>query len=228
MNSEDIYKIDGSLPPIKESRKLGNINSSTAMPKQIFLNFTGKLDMSTSPRHIRIPKPKKVTDLRHLTRSQLASIDSKKVKNLKLFSLPLDKDYFNRKIKKTVKHYFQSRRTSIGPGFLPNESQKEKMPSLDTGRNDPKNHRIYIELDPTCDLTGRTDWKAAATRVVNLSSPVSPGAVNRVESGNTMESFDGKASRFEKMKKGTVYVEKVNYNKCDQGLQTEEVLLSNN
>jgi hypothetical protein len=194
------------------------------MPKQIFLHFTGKLDMSTSPRHIRVPKPKKETDLRHLTRSQLASNDSKKVKNLKLFSLPLEKDYFNRKIKKTVRHYFQARRTSIGGNFYPSEQSNDKLGFSETPKSDFNNHRIFIELDPTCEVSERGNYhKGVVNRLVPALAQVSPIS-NRDSAFSQLEMTDGR--KYEKYKKLNINIEKQTSNKCDQGLQTEEMLLN--
>lgn len=224
MSAEDSYKIDGMLPPVREARRLGNINSSTGIAKQILLHFTGKLDMSTSPKHIRVPKPKREAEIRQSTRSQLASIDEKKSKNMKLFSLPLEKDYFNRKIKKTVRHYFQARRTSLGRSLNEADITKEKRNIQEIFKTDQKSHKITIELDPNCTLSDKPAPNKALSSRVPSKSFVFTGLSSRDSAVSPKEFVQSSknSQRNEQTKKVPEVIRPV-YSKVDQGLQTEEL-----
>ena len=223
MKAEDPYKFDGMLPPVREARKLEKINSSTYIAKQIYLNFTGKLDMSTSPKHIRVPKPKRDVELRQSTRSQLASINEKKARNIKLFSLPLEKDYFNRKIKKTVRHYFQARRTSLGHNFNDVDVTKEKRNVQEMFKTDLKNHKITIELDPACIISDKPSVNKALSSRVPSKAFAFTGLSSRDSAASPKEIIQTSTNsqRIEQNKKVTDQ-QRIVYAKVDQGLQTEE------
>lgn len=223
MKAEDPYKFDGMLPPVREARKLEKINSSTGIAKQVFLNFTGKLDMSTSPKHIRVPKPKRDIELRQSTRSQLASIDEKKAKNIKLFSLPLEKDYFNRKIKKTVRHYFQARRTSLGHNFNDVDLTKEKRNVQEIFKTDQKNHKITIELDHSCIVNEKPPVNKALSSRVPSKTFAFTGLSSRDSAASPKEFIQSsKNSQRNEQYKKVPDQQRPIYSKVDQGLQTEE------
>ena len=129
------------LPPVKETKRklMQGIQSGLIPAKQIFLNYTSLSPTSGSPKHIRMPKQ------RYSTKSQLSSIDAKTGRLLKIFNPPLsmEKEYLTKKIKRTVKHYFQARRSSMdsfisGPNF-----NKEEMIKLDAELfTDKDRHRV--------------------------------------------------------------------------------------
>ena len=144
------------LPPVKDIKRSAiGLNLNQFAPKQIFINFTGKKEMPASPKHIRVSQQRHESELRYSTRSQLSSLDSKKVKQLKLFNPPLnmEKDYLSKKIKRTVKHYFNIRKSSIDTYLTRDDFLKDKdikhdgSQSKETEKEREKNTFFQLELD---------------------------------------------------------------------------------
>jgi hypothetical protein len=72
-------------------------------------------------------------------------------------NLPIGKDYFTNKIKKTVKNYFQIRRTSMGNNFNLVELLRENRKSGGV-KTEMKNHKVKLEIDSSWAKTDSRRW----------------------------------------------------------------------
>lgn len=220
-------KVENPLPPVKDMKKsLGSINSRLLKTSTIFLNLTGIRDLSQSPKHMRIPKyrnDKEKYSVRHM-----GSIEIKHDKQLCLFNPPVavKKDYFNKKIKKTVKGNFSIRRTSVGNNFNTFEFFKEKTrkisPDLFRGRNknfkevsDGEVEKDHEEKEYLNDL----DRKSKIS-FVNFES--------LVQGDQKTKKKQFRQSKLKKkiIGKNVQNVEQKNFYRVDQGLQTDDDMTS--
>ena len=153
---EDLFKIDCGLPPVRDNRNTKKINlTNQTTPKQIFLSFNYQNEINNSPKHIRLPKPKKNFESRIFTKSQLSYLHDSGSNSPRIMNFPIDKDYFNKKIKKTVRNYFQIRRTSMGNNFNLVELLKETR-QVEGAKSEMKNHKVTIELNPPNNIQDKS------------------------------------------------------------------------
>lgn len=230
MNIQDFYKIDTVLPPVKEPIYAKKIPPSTL--SKIVINFPGRAEISNSPKHIRLPKPKQDPENRYFTRSQLAYTDKKLEKILKLRQSPQDEDYFVQKIQKTVKKQFHMRRVSMGNNFNVVEYMKE--PRVHEGlKSEMKNHKVVIELDPGCDVGDKTGWNKRISskilpklQVAGSEKDEGEGAKNKNVGEELKKGIEENRSNNDGPRKRKIRFISIGKNgfapKVDQGLQTEE------
>lgn len=226
----DSYKAEKTLPPIKEpKRNLVGITSGVIAAKQIFLNFTGKSLKNPSPKHIRTPKQRNQAELRYSTRSQLSSIDPKPGKKFRIFNPPLsmEKEFLTKRIKRTVRHYFHARRTTMDsyltiPEFKENDPKKELAEKAK--EQDKKGvFRFDFELEEKKDISlpvkvQNSQVSSKSFMVMNFQNQVevleSPKAKTIEKAGKTLRQVRNEKHNSRK---------KTNeLGKIDQGLQTDE------
>ena len=216
LKSEILHKGDLVLPPVKETYKKTIESSRVVTAKQIFLNFTGRLDMSNSPKHIRIPKQKNDLELRYSTKSQMDSFDEKKGKQ-KLFNPPIsmEKDYLTKKISRTVKHYFALKRTSLD-GFDVNDLKDKN--ETDFLRGGIKRGLLLPEFESD----NRKEEKSSGNNQFDFKN------LKGLRNSAMLSQFSAQKEEVERKnrkdkKNGSLKTK--TFHKVDQSLQTDESLI---
>ncbi|OMJ88307.1 hypothetical protein SteCoe_9811 [Stentor coeruleus] len=219
--SPELSKAESALPPVKEIKKaLETNNSGFLKTKTIFLNFTGKNDLSQSPKHIRVPKHRNDTDIKYSYRNHISNNSTKYNKQLRLFNPPIaiEKDYFNSKIKKTVKKYFHIRRTSLGNNFNAYEMMNDKSRKIspDVFRGKEKQPIIFFDGDDKNEGSKEIGFidKKSSKKFVFVSFQ------DLVQTPDRMKDFMMKGPKKNK-EYGKIGGEKRSSRKVDQGLQTD-------
>lgn len=231
--SPQLLKAESTLPPVKETKKaLETNNSGFLKTKTVFLNFTGKNDLSQSPKHIRVPKHRNDIDLKYSTRNHILTNDNKHNKQLRLFNPPIaiEKDYFNSKIKKTVKKYFHIRRTSLGNNFNAYEvfNDKTRKMSPEVFRGKEKQPLIVFDGDDKSEgykdmsfIDKKSSKKFVFVSFQNLiQTPERPKDYLMKGQKDYMIKGPGlkKSKEFSKIVGND---KKISFMKVDQGLQTD-------
>ena len=206
--------------------------------------------MTITPHHIRPPRQKNESELRYSTRSRYSTLDHEKGKQIKLFDPPLnlEKDYLTKKIKRTVKHYFKARRSSM-ESYLHNNDDllKDKDPkydgfSLKEGDKDRDNRILFnpqfeIENKHKKDLENDKGKEKLRLMYMKSHNPVTNKSFVIVNAHNKLEFTEiekeknsGEDYIKEKTKQKSVNrpskKRELSMVRVDQALQTEENFLS--
>lgn len=207
---------ENPLPPVKEKKKI-IIKVNSGLLKTI-TNFSETRDSSQSPKRSQAPNPQSPSNFKYSAKSRIFTNEPIQKKPIRLLSLPnnIEKEYYNGKIKGTIKQFIRIRGISL-EGCVHEQKKISRNISPEIFR---KKRKSVNDKD--------SDWQKGyenGDRKVMKSKAV----FDYKGLDDERKNENGKNSRMRMMaKKNTRYarkvikIERVDYDTVDQGLQTDE------
>ncbi|OMJ66769.1 hypothetical protein SteCoe_36274 [Stentor coeruleus] len=204
---------ENPLPPVKEKKKI-IIKVNSGLLKTI-TNLSETRDSSQSPKHPQVPNPQFPSNFKYSAKSRIFTNEPIQKKPIRLLSLPnnIEKEYYNGKIKGTIKQFIRIRGISL-EGCMNNNDQNKGSRNIS-----PEIFRKKRKSVNDKDF----DYQNGDKKVLKNKVMFDYKALD-----DERKNEKGKNSRMRMVKKNARYarkvvkIERVDYDTVDQGLQTDD------